>query len=159
MTTIRNLILPAILSMAIALVSISCVQTLSEVAAVRATGTAGQASQHASFNFDAAAHEAALGPMPLNEHRTIHRPLSPLSQSTAQDEAAAAAPQSAAQAPAVSTLQSLAPVNSFAAIGDNGTVIPPDTEGAVGPHRLMEALNSQVVIQDRSGKILSAITN
>ena len=53
----------------------------------------------------------------------------------------------------------MAPVNSFAAIGDNGTVIPPDTEGAVGPHHLMEALNSQVVIQDRSGKILSAITN
>ena len=159
MTTIKNLILQAILSMAIALVSIPCVQTLAAAAAVRATGTAGQASQHASFNFDAAAHEEALGPMPLNEHRTIHRPLSPLSQSTSQNEDAAAAPQSAAQAPAVSTLQSLAPVNSFAAIGDNGTVIPPDTEGAVGPHHLMEALNSQVVIQDRSGKILSAITN
>ena len=63
------------------------------------------------------------------------------------------------QGPAASTLQSLPPVTSFAAVADNGTVIPPDAEGAIGPHHLMEALNSQVVIQDRSGNVLSAITN
>ena len=100
-----------------------------------------------------------LGPMPLNEHRTIHRPLSPLSQSTAQDEDVAAATQSAAQAPAVSTLQSLAPVNSFAGDwrqrhgdsagygGSGGT--PPSDGGAQQPGRDPR----------RSGKILSAITN
>ena len=38
-------------------------------------------------------------------------------------------------------------------------MIPPDAEGAIGPHHLMEALNSQVVIQDRSGNVMSAITN
>ncbi len=97
--------------------------------------------------------------MPLNEHRKIHRPFAPQIESTTESEEAVAAPESEAPPPAVSTVQSLPPVNSFLAVADNGTVIPPDSEGAVGPHHLMEALNSQVVIQDRSGNVLSAITN
>ena len=99
--------------------------------------------------------------MPLNEHRQIHRPLAPRIESDTENEEAIAAPQNEAQASAAtdSTLQSLPPVNSFAAVADNGAVIPPDTEGAVGPNHLMEALNSQIVIQDRSGNTLSAITN
>ena len=148
-----------ILSTAIALVSILGTQVLAGAAPIRISGIAGKAAQHASFNFKAIAREEALGPMPLNEHRVVHRPFAPRIDSTIEDEEALAAPGSEATAPAMSTLQSLPPANSFAAVTDNGTVIPPDTEGAVGPHHLMEALNSQVVIQDRSGKILSAITN
>lgn len=148
-----------ILSTAIALVSIVGIQTFAGAAPVAITGTAAKAAQHASFNFKALAREEALGPMPLNEHRTILRPVAPRSESTSENEATVAAPESEVQGPAVSTLQSLPPVNSFAAVADNGTVIPPDAEGAIGPHHLMEALNSQVVIQDRSGNVLSAITN
>ncbi len=51
-----------------------------------------------------------------------------------------------------------APSSSFQALGDNGTVIPPDTQGAVGPNHLMVTLNSQVRIQDRSGAALSTIS-
>jgi hypothetical protein len=149
-----------ILSAAIVLVSVVAgVQTLAAAASVQVTGTAGEAAQHASFNFKAGAREEALGPMPLNEHRTILRPVAPRIESTPENEATVAAPESEVQGPAVSTVQSLPPVNSFAAVADNGTVIPPDAEGAIGPHHLMEALNSQVVIQDRSGNVLSAITN
>jgi hypothetical protein len=148
-----------ILSAAIVLVSVAGAQTLAAAASVQVAGTAGEAAQHASFNFKAGAREEALGPMPLNEHRTILRPVAPRIESTTKNEATIAAPENEAQAPAVSTVQSLPPVNSFAAVADNGTVIPPDAEGAIGPHHLMEALNSQVVIQDRSGNILSAITN
>jgi hypothetical protein len=148
-----------ILSAAIALVSVAGVQTLAATAPIQVTGTAGKAAQHASFNFKAIAIEEALGPMPLNEHRTILRPVAPRIESATESEGAPAAPESEAQAPAMSTLQSLPPINSFAAVADNGTVIPPDAEGAIGPHHLMEALNSQVVIQDRSGNVLSAITN
>jgi hypothetical protein len=148
-----------ILSTAIALVSVVGIQTFAGAAPVAITGTAAKAAQHASFNFKALAREEALGPMPLNEHRTILRPVAPRIESTTKNEATVAAPESEAQAPAVSTVQSLPPVNSFAAVADNGTVIPPDAEGAIGPHHLMEALNSQVVIQDRSGNVLSAITN
>ena len=148
-----------ILSAAIALVSVVGIQTFAGAAPVAITGTAAKAAQHASFNFKALAREEALGPMPLNEHRTILRPVAPRSESTSENEATVAAPESEMQGPAASTLQSLPPVTSFAAVADNGTVIPPDAEGAIGPHHLMEALNSQVVIQDRSGNVLSAITN
>jgi len=47
---------------------------------------------------------------------------------------------------------------NFEALGDDGTSIPPDTQGAVGPNHLMVTLNSQVRIQDRSGTALSTVT-
>ncbi len=37
------------------------------------------------------------------------------------------------------------------ALGDNNTFIPPDTTGSVGPNHLMTTLNSQVLIQNRTG--------
>jgi Putative Ig domain len=159
-TTARQIRL-LILSAAIALVSVVGVQTLAGAAPVQATGTAGKAAQRASINFKTVAREEAFGPMPLNEHRKIHRPLAPRIESATQDEETIAEPDNDTQtsAAADSTLQSFPPVTSFAAVADNGTVIPPDAEGAVGPHHLMEALNSQVVVQDRSGNTLSAITN
>ena len=43
---------------------------------------------------------------------------------------------------------------SFPALGDDGTVRTPDTQGAVGPNHLMVTLNSQVRIQDRAGTTL-----
>jgi hypothetical protein len=47
--------------------------------------------------------------------------------------------------------------SSFPALLDNQTVIPPDTDGAVGPNHLMVALNSQVAIQTRDGQALSVV--
>src|SRR2546427_7922878 len=46
------------------------------------------------------------------------------------------------------------PASSFLALDDNGTRVPPDTQGAIGPNHLMVTLNSQVRIQDRSGMTL-----
>ena len=40
---------------------------------------------------------------------------------------------------------------------DNGTVIPPDTQGTVGPNHLMAVLNSNVTIETRTGIVLSSI--
>jgi hypothetical protein len=70
-------------------------------------------------------------------------------------------PSGATLRPAVSSTTSLgplapmplspAPSASFEALGDDGTAIPPDTQGAVGPNHLMVTLNSQVRIQNRSG--------
>jgi len=48
--------------------------------------------------------------------------------------------------------------SSFQALGDNGTRIPPDTMGTVGPNHLMVALNSEVRIQNRSGVETSKVT-
>src|SRR5436190_896285 len=47
---------------------------------------------------------------------------------------------------------------SFPAIEDNISVIPPDTQGAVGPRHVMTTLNSQFRIQDRNGTNLSTMS-
>lgn len=44
---------------------------------------------------------------------------------------------------------------SFAALGDDDTEIPPDTQGAAGPNHLMVTLNTGVRIENKSGNILS----
>jgi PKD repeat protein len=50
------------------------------------------------------------------------------------------------------------PVQSFNALNDNGSSIPPDVNGTVGPNHLMTTLNSQVRIQDRNGNVISTVT-
>jgi hypothetical protein len=158
-TSTTHRIRQLIFSAAIGFAGVAAAQTFACAAPVQVTGTAGKAAQHASINFKEAAREEALGPMPLNQNRNVHRPFGAHIESTIENKRALAAPESQAPAPEVSTVQSPPPVNSLLAVADNGTVIPPDAEGAVGPHHLMEALNSQVVIQDRSGNVLSAIAN
>jgi hypothetical protein len=69
------------------------------------------------------------------------------------------APQQPALAPPSSPiLPSPTATSSFAALGDNDTSIPPDTQGAVGPNNLMVTLNTQVRIQDRSGNEVSIVS-
>lgn len=48
-----------------------------------------------------------------------------------------------------------APTLDFMALEDNGKSIPPDVNGAVGPHHVMTTLNTEVRIQDREGHTLS----
>jgi hypothetical protein len=55
-------------------------------------------------------------------------------------------------------VSSPAPTMSFAALGDNGTAIPPDTQGTVGLNHVMVTLNSQVRIQDKTGNVLSTVS-
>ena len=43
------------------------------------------------------------------------------------------------------------PTNSFQALADDNTSIPPDTHGAIGPNHVMTMLNTQVRIQSRAG--------
>src|SRR5437588_4380359 len=48
--------------------------------------------------------------------------------------------------------------NNFLAELDDGTSIPPDTQGTVGPNHLMVTLNSNVVIQNRQGGVLKTLS-
>ncbi len=48
--------------------------------------------------------------------------------------------------------------NSFLAEADNGTVIPPDTQGTAGPNHLVVTLNSNIVVQDRAGNNLKTVS-
>lgn len=161
MTTTTQRIRQLIASSAIALVSVAGVQALAAAAPVQVTGTAGKAAQRVSINFKAITREEAYGPMPLNEHRKIHRPVSRTADAALQSSDGSGSSRTAAQeqAPASTeaSAQSPAAISSFKALSDNGTVIPPDTDGAVGPNNLMVAVNSQVVIQDRAGATLSSV--
>ncbi len=47
---------------------------------------------------------------------------------------------------------------NFQALGDSNTGIPPDTHGAAGPNHLMVTLNTDVRIQDKTGRPLSTST-
>jgi uncharacterized repeat protein (TIGR01451 family) len=47
---------------------------------------------------------------------------------------------------------------NFQALGDDDTIAPPDTMGAVGPNHVMTVLNSQILIQNRSGNTISTVT-
>jgi len=67
---------------------------------------------------------------------------------------------SAPAAPTLPTLAVVTPIasQSFIALPDDGTVIPPDTDGAVGPDHVVTVLNSQVGVQDRFGNSISVVS-
>ncbi|MBL0235056.1 MAG: hypothetical protein IPQ02_00100 [Saprospiraceae bacterium] len=50
------------------------------------------------------------------------------------------------------------PTKMLPGLIDNGTVIPPDVAGAVGPKHLMIALNSEIQIQLKNGTVLSTVS-
>jgi len=53
----------------------------------------------------------------------------------------------------------LSPNNSLSGLSDNNRVIPPDTMGAVGPSHLLETLNSEVGIFNKStGALISSVS-
>src|SRR5438477_3062598 len=71
-------------------------------------------------------------------------------------ESSSAHPNASAAVITASPLSLLA--NNFPAEADNNTVIPPDTQGTVGPNHLMVALNSNIVVQDRAGNRLTTVS-
>ncbi len=79
----------------------------------------------------------ALPEMPAPPHAAVHA--EPLSATTAGLPPLPLSP---------------APKNSFSALIDDGTSIPPDTQGAVSPTQLIVAANTQVRVQTRSGSQL-----
>ncbi len=58
----------------------------------------------------------------------------------------------------VSGATSPLPTVNFAALGDDDTSIPPDTNGAVGPDHLMVALNNNIRIQSRTGTTINTVS-
>jgi len=49
-------------------------------------------------------------------------------------------------------------LQSFAALDDDNSVSPPDTNGAVGPAHVVTVLNMAIRIQDRSGTVLRTVS-
>jgi hypothetical protein len=94
------------------------------------------------------------GPVVAPEPGIAARPSPP---SAAQVAPPAAGSQPAPASPAAGEPSPDPPVltPSFQALGDDNMVIPPDTNGAVGPSHVVTMLNSQVRVQSRTGTNLS----
>jgi hypothetical protein len=131
-------------------------------------GTTRTLNKSAVVNFSELARRRALKPAQETKGRAIHSPrprgVKPaattqrsLSLQSLKSPQRAAAPQAAAAA-----LQSGAGAEpelgaSFLGAIDNQRVIPPDTQGAVGPNHVMTTLNSEIGIQSRSGDVISIV--
>ncbi|HWN98343.1 MAG TPA: C25 family cysteine peptidase [Blastocatellia bacterium] len=60
--------------------------------------------------------------------------------------------------PPAPTVPSPAPTAQFQSLTDNNTFIPPDVHGAAGPNHLMTTLNTQMLIQNKSGAVTSTLS-
>jgi HYDIN/CFA65/VesB-like, Ig-like domain len=124
-------------------------------APVAISGVHRVADASASVNFsDAARNPASAVNAPERFGRLITRPLAPPAETFLPEVPAPFVGRFAS--PGTSTGSGHQSAQLAPGIGDNGTVIPPDTDGAVGPNNLVVAINSGVYIQDRSGTVLSS---
>ena len=60
--------------------------------------------------------------------------------------------------PPAPNVPSPAPLAQFQALTDNNAFIPPDVHGAAGPSHLVTTLNTQTMIQNKSGTIISTLS-
>ena len=121
------------------------------------SATAGERSavqQRAVVNFAELAERQALAPATVQlQLRQVHQPFRPAFKMGPQTQTATTEEFSVELALAPSP----PPTINFLAILDDGTAIPPDTMGAVGPNHVMTTLNSQVRIQNRTGVKFSTV--
>jgi len=139
-----------------AIAVLTCVAALTAHAGEPQAGIAGVGGRKATVNFTDLSRQEARVPLAPTTPKVIHSPMpgpkEPADKvSPPRDGSRAAAPEEAGPAPL-----SPAPASSFLALPDNNTVVPPDTHGAVGPNHLMTVLNTQILIQDKTGTVLRA---
>ncbi|MEK6301999.1 MAG: C25 family cysteine peptidase [Acidobacteriota bacterium] len=60
--------------------------------------------------------------------------------------------------PPAPSVPSPSPLAQFQGLIDDTTFIPPDVHGAAGPNHLMTALNPQMLIQNKSGAVISTLS-
>lgn len=115
-------------------------------------GSRGTSQVHRVINFRELARREAQAPAKKAERRVVPFMPTPPSNRAPRRASIAEAPARASTLPLPPTpsVPSPAPAASFEALGDDGTAIPPDTQGAVGPNHLMVALNNNVRIQNRT---------
>jgi|GEM_PF-2977425 len=119
-------------------------------------GTPGVAVERAVVNFSELARQKTARP---TAPHSIHLHLRKMA-STNQNATTAPASENVTRSPMQAGRRTASPGSStnFLALGDDNTIIPPDTHGTVGTNHVMTTLNSQVQIQNRSGTVLSTVT-
>src|SRR5712692_2861212 len=118
-------------------------------------GEPGHSVEHARVDLRELAVQAAAAPLPEAEEEREEPPLRPLRLPVPSGVPLRIEVRHP-RAEAIESPRLASPplASSFAALPDNGTFIPPDTNGAVGPQHLVTILNSEMLVQDRSGKAL-----
>jgi hypothetical protein len=105
------------------------------------------------------------GSQPLQAERrgaqiAIHRPIAGPARAVQKDEGDGFDPADDSGAIRIETQgrnrRPRVRIADFPGGSDNGAVIPPDTQGTVGPNHLMAVLNSNVTIETRTGVVLSS---
>lgn len=117
------------------------------------TGPRGLAAWHAVVSFEELVDRRS--PKRVKMPREMGRPANLRNR---QPGALQRRPESFVSSMSAPSQPSPEPTNSFLAVGDNNTAIPPDTMGAVGPNHVMTTLNSQVRVQTKTGTILSTVS-
>jgi hypothetical protein len=115
------------------------------------TGSPASTVQQAEINFSEVAEAEKKNPRAqaaIALHRPMGRPRSGNPGTTGDDQ----------NPPPGKARGHKTPGTSFPGTTDNGTMIPPDTMGAVGPNHVVESLNSQIQILNRSGTLLKTVT-
>lgn len=115
-------------------------------------GRADHATTHTKIDFAAIARAEALGEFPAGMRHISKRPLSKSHLPPIIPGIQRHARHDQLSRPKHGVL------GGVAGLGDNNTVVPPDTDGAIGPGNVMIALNSQIEIQTRSGTPLSTVS-
>jgi len=129
------------------------------------TITSGQEQAKATINFTNLANYYLLHPDPLvvqdmeNEAESV--PTHPYPDSNFIHRLQNSLPGQGAQGPVLvipNLPPSPAPIDSFEAVLDNNTTIPPDTHGAVDSNYCVTAINPNVRIQSRTGTVISTVS-
>jgi hypothetical protein len=127
-------------------------------ASIQVAGAPSVAVDHATVNVsDLAAAQAKSKAATSSAHRIVHRPLVGRPGDVIDYGDQTAIGENVQPRAAISTSPAISSAN-YPAAGDNGTVIPPDSQGAVGPNHLVVTLNSNVTIQTRTGSVLSSVS-
>src|SRR5579863_2455222 len=123
---------------------------------VESVGTPGTADNSAVLDLKKLARHEAISPKKSVVHHT-HKPFPNPHRLATSVEKNPTADYGLSDLVSQTAMASPATSANFLALPDNGTVIPPDTQGTVGPNDLMVTLNSQVRVQDKSGNALSTV--
>jgi subtilisin-like proprotein convertase family protein len=100
-------------------------------------------------------------PAPNRKPKVIHKPgPPPFPRSKSGDNVFVPTeePQSFIGEPNAPLVASPLPAATFKARDDNQTSLPPDTNGAVGPNHLLVALNTEIVVQSRTGVVIQSMS-
>ncbi|MBZ5724882.1 MAG: hypothetical protein LAP87_07775 [Acidobacteriia bacterium] len=108
----------------------------------------GRFDARAAVNMDAVARDAASRPPAARARMEVHKPQR---VTRPANRVAATVTSHAAESPSATAASVTPNVSGFQGLADNFTAIPPDTDGAVSPQYVVTMLNTQVLIQDRSG--------